>query len=241
MRNRAAWTTVPHLLLASFAILALAQPASALNADYWRGGWRTPLGDEPHIYEFVISGNAVTGVYCRNCSDASTIGFIDGTWNEKTGVDFTVTFANLDGSIASVERQHAMLVEGRLIVTRATETRIGEAGKLILVKDPRGADPGGAPAYHLPPGTPPGLPVARPAVGAGGGGRAVGTSPYWHVEHGRLAAQYARNVRLRSQFWRRSVQNQSRKTLARNASRTMDPMTMNPHFLRRSTRASSCS
>ena len=88
---------MPHLLLASFAILALAQPASALNADYWRGGWRTPLGDEPHIYEFVIRGTRVTGVYCRNCSDATTIGFIDGTWDEKAGVSFTVTFANPAG------------------------------------------------------------------------------------------------------------------------------------------------
>jgi hypothetical protein len=50
----------------------------------------TPIGDEPHIYEFVIRGNRVTGVYCRSCSDASTIGFIDGTWDEKAGIDFTV-------------------------------------------------------------------------------------------------------------------------------------------------------
>jgi hypothetical protein len=83
MRNRAAWKIVSQLILVSFASLALAQPASALDADYWRGGWRTPLGDEPHIYEFVIRGTRVTGVYCRNCSDATTIGFIDGTWDEK--------------------------------------------------------------------------------------------------------------------------------------------------------------
>ena len=118
MGNRSASKTVPRLLLLSFATLVLAQPAAALDADYWRGGWRTPLGDEPHIYEFVIRGNRVTGVYCRNCSDASTIGFIDGTWNEKAGIDFTVTFANADGRIRSVDRQHAMLADGRLVVTR---------------------------------------------------------------------------------------------------------------------------
>jgi hypothetical protein len=145
MKNRSASKTPPGLLFVSFASLGLAQPAAALNADYWRGGWRTPLGDEPHIYEFVIRGDRVTGVYCRNCSDASTIGFIDGTWNEKTGIDFTVTLANPDGSIASVDRQHATLVEGRLIVTRAAGTRNGKAGELTLVKDPRGADPGGRP------------------------------------------------------------------------------------------------
>src|SRR5678815_861207 len=127
---------------------ALAQPAAALDADYWRGGWRTPLGDEPHIYEFVIRGNRVTGVYCRNCSDATTIGFIDGTWNEKTGITFKVTFARPDGSIASVDDQQATLVDGRLIVTGAANVR--NAKSLALIKDPRGADPGGAPAYHLP-------------------------------------------------------------------------------------------
>ena len=104
MRTRVAWKTVPGLLLASFVTLVLAQPAAALNADYWRGGWRTPLGEAPHIYEFVIRGSRVTGVYCRNCSDATTIGFIDGTWDEKAGIDFTVTFANPDGSISVCRR-----------------------------------------------------------------------------------------------------------------------------------------
>jgi len=77
-----------RLTLASFATLLLPQPAAALDANYWRGGWRTPLGEAPHIYEFVIRGSRVTGVYCRNCSDATTIGFIDGTWDEKAGIKF---------------------------------------------------------------------------------------------------------------------------------------------------------
>jgi hypothetical protein len=161
----------------SCAGLLFAHPAAALDANYWRGGWRTPLGDQPHIYEFVIRGRQVTGVYCRNCADATTIGFIDGTFDEQVGIDFTVTFANLDGKIRSVERQHAMLADGRLVVTRT-----GPA--LTLIKDPRGADPGGAPAYHLPPGTPPALPAPRPpgapGGGGGGGGRAAGP-PYWQA------------------------------------------------------------
>jgi hypothetical protein len=182
MRNRSASKIVTGLLPLSFAALLLAHPAAALDADYWRGGWRTPLGEEPHIYEFVIRGNRVTGVYCRNCSDAATIGFIDGTWDEKAGLDFRVTFANPSGSIASVDDQHAMLVDGRLIVTGASGIPNGKS--LTLVKDPRGADPGGAPAYHLPPGTPPALPTARPAGGGGGGGgggRGVGAAPYWQA------------------------------------------------------------
>src|SRR5215510_29092 len=128
-------------MLLSCATLLVAQPAAAHNADYWRGGWRTPLGDAPHIYEFVIRGQRVTGVYCRNCSDATTIGFIDGTWDEKSGIDFTVTFANPDGKIRSVDRQHAMLVDGQLVVTRTATKQTS----LTLIKDPRGADPGGAP------------------------------------------------------------------------------------------------
>src|SRR6476620_9547836 len=175
MRNRSASKAVPRLLLALAALLS-AQPVAALDADYWRGGWRTPLGDDPHIYEFVIRGQRVTGVYCRNCSDATTIGFIDGTWNEKTGIEFTVTFATPAGKIASADDQHAMLVDGRMMVTGAAGIKNGKA--LTLVKDPRGADPGGAPAYHLPPGTPPALPVTRPA--GGGGGVGIGSpAPYW--------------------------------------------------------------
>jgi hypothetical protein len=177
MRNRSASKTLPRLLL-SLAALLLAQPAAALNADYWRGGWRTPLGAEPHIYEFVIRGQRVTGAYCRNCSDATTIGFIDGTWDEKAGLDFTVTFAKPDGGIRSVIKQHAMLADGRLLVTGP---RISNATTLTLVKDPRGADPGGAPAYHLPPGTPPALPVTRPAGGGDGGGGGGPQAPYWQA------------------------------------------------------------
>src|SRR4030095_5255030 len=107
----------PGLLLVSCASLLLAQSASALNADYWRRRGRRPLGDVPPIYEFVIRGSRVTGVYCRNCSDATTIGFIDGTWDEKAGITFKVTFANPNGRIASVDDQHAMLVDGRMVVT----------------------------------------------------------------------------------------------------------------------------
>lgn len=161
-------------LVTSFATLLLAHPAAALDADYWRGGWRTPLGEAPHIYELVIRGNRVSGVYCRNCADATTIGFIDGTWNETAGIDFTVTFARSDGSIASTDDQHAALVNGKLIVTGAEHQPNGAA--LTLIKDPRGADPGRAPAYHLPPGTPPALPRE---AGGGGGGPPPAPAPYW--------------------------------------------------------------
>ncbi len=175
MRDRSVSVAVSRLLFASLATLAVAQPAAALDADHWRGGWRTPLGDEPHIYEFVIRGTRVSGAYCRNCSDATTMGFIDGTWDEKAGIKFTVTFAHPDGRIRLVDDQQAMLVEGRLIVTGAAAVK---NAKLTLVKDPRGPDPGGAPAYLYPPGTPPAPPTTPPGAGGGGGGR--GAAPaYW--------------------------------------------------------------
>jgi hypothetical protein len=113
-------TTAAALFLATLAIFAFARTADALNADYWRGGWRTPLGQDPQIYYFVIRGQQVTGAYCRNCSDATTIGFIDGTWDEKAGIEFTVTVANPDGTIRSVDKRHATLADGRLTVTGGT-------------------------------------------------------------------------------------------------------------------------
>jgi hypothetical protein len=163
------------LLLATLATLAVARPAEALNADYWRGGWRTPLGQEPHIYYFVIRGQQVTGTYCSNCSDATTIGFIDGTWNETAGIDFTVTVANRDGTIRSVAKQHATLDGARLTVTGGTASRSGKG--LVLVKDPRRPDPGARPAYYLPPGTPTVFPEPRPAGGVGTAPPAP--APYW--------------------------------------------------------------
>ena len=181
MKNRWDVLTASGLLLAAFVTLSV-QPVMALNADYWRGGWRTPLGEEAHIYEFVIRGSRVTGVYCRNCSDATTIGFIDGTWDEKAGITFTVTFANADGRVTSRDDQKATLVDGRLIVTGVAGVR---NETLTLIKDPRGADPGGAPAYHFPPGTPPAMPAARGAGGGGGGGgggRGLGgAAAYWQA------------------------------------------------------------
>ena len=176
MTRYSAPLTVTTLLLFALATVGSARPAEALNADYWRGGWRTPLGQAPHIYYFVIRGAQVTGVYCRNCSDATTVGFIDGSWDEKTGIAFTVTVPNADGSIKSVDTQRAMLTDGRLTVTGGTASRSGQG--LTLIKDPRRPDPGGQPAYYLPPGTPTVYPTARPA-GDRGAGAPAPRAPYW--------------------------------------------------------------
>jgi hypothetical protein len=171
-----------RLLPLSLAMLAVASPAAALDADYWRGGWRTALNEAPHIYQFVIRGSRLTGVYCRNCSDATTVGFIDGTWDEKTGMTYKVTFPDAAGRVVSADDQRATLVDGKLVVTGMSGV---PNGKVTLIKDPRGADPGGAPAYHLPPGTPPAMPAPRAGGaaggGGGGGGRGAGPAPYWQA------------------------------------------------------------
>jgi hypothetical protein len=175
MTSRSTGTIAATLLLAALATLGFARTAAALDADYWRGGWRTPLGQEPHIYYFVIRGQQVTGAYCRNCSDATTIGLIDGTWNENAGIAFTVTVPNPDGTIRSADRQHAMLSGGRLTVTGGAGSRNGNG--LVLIKDPRRPDPGARPAYYLPPGTPTVFPQPRP--GGGGAAAPATPAPYW--------------------------------------------------------------
>ncbi|MGZ9812302.1 hypothetical protein ACXN5S_17710 [Pseudoroseicyclus sp. H15] len=138
----------PILALTTGAIALSASAALALDADYWRGGWRTELGsDMPHIYEFVIRGSDVSGIYCADCNDMTTMGLIDGTWDEEAGIDFTVTFPNADGTVASISEQHAMLQNGQIQIT-------GEAER-TLIKDPRGPNVGGMPIHILPPGREP--------------------------------------------------------------------------------------
>ncbi len=71
-------------------------PGLCRNADYYRGGWRTDAGN-PHIYQFVIDGSKVTGVYCTNCADGTTLAPIEGTFNEAGGLDFTIRHLDLGG------------------------------------------------------------------------------------------------------------------------------------------------
>src|SRR5688572_8143710 len=98
------------------ALLASASGASAEDADYYRGGWRTDAGD-PHVYQFVIRGDAVTGVYCTHCADGTTLASIKGTFDEDDGLAFTVRHLRPDGSLASEDRLRARLVDGKLAVT----------------------------------------------------------------------------------------------------------------------------
>src|SRR5215218_2288889 len=97
------------------AVLVFARAAAGQSADDYRGGWRTDSG-EAHTYEFSIRGTTVRGIYCTYCADATTLAFIDGTFNAN-GIRFEVTHVNADGSTAFKDVAIAKFSEGRLTVT----------------------------------------------------------------------------------------------------------------------------
>ena len=148
------------------AAFVAATPASAEDADWYRGGWRTD-GGEPHVYQFVIEGERVSGYYCTHCADGTTLAPLEGTFDEESGIAFTVRHLALDGSERSTSHATARLDEGRLLVTYKGET--GEALGHVAIKDPRGPTPGPYVQSILPPDAPP-VPVLPPRAGGGGGG-----------------------------------------------------------------------
>lgn len=150
-------------LVAAGTLLA-AGPAFAEDADWYRGGWRTDAG-APHVYQFVIRGSQVTGYYCTQCADATTLAPIEGTFDEDDGIAFTVRHLNLDGSPAATEPLRAKLEGGRL---KVSGTRGGQAFEQVTIKDPRGPTPGPYKQSILPPNA---LPVPILPIAAGGGGR----------------------------------------------------------------------
>jgi len=153
-------------ILVAGPMLAAAPCASAKDADWYRGGWRTDAG-EPHVYQFVIVGERVSGVYCTHCADATTLAPIEGTFDEETGVTFTIRHLHLDGSPAAADRLRAKLEDGRLHVAGVRGD--GEEIAHVAIKDPRGPTPGPYVQSILPPNAPP-VPVLPPRAGSGGNG-----------------------------------------------------------------------
>jgi hypothetical protein len=142
----------------AYFVLVLAVSAAAQDADDYRGGWRTDLG-EAHTYEFSIRGDKVRGIYCTYCADATTLAFIDGTLGPG-GLDFTVTRVKNDGSTASRDHETAKFDHGRLILTSGKSQR-------TLIKDSRGPDPIPVIVSVLPKGPPvPAVAVNQQGVGA---------------------------------------------------------------------------
>jgi hypothetical protein len=154
--------------LAAFAAAGaavLACPAWAQDADYYRGGWRTDAGD-PHVYEFVIRGDRVSGIYCTQCADGTTLALIEGRFAEDAGLSFSIRHYRPDGSLARTDAARGRLTGGKLTITGSFD---GHAVEQVLIKDPRGPDAAPYPVAILPPDAPP-VPVVRPTGGGGGGG-----------------------------------------------------------------------
>ena len=141
------------LIAAAGAALFAASTASAESADYYRGGWRTD-SDDPHVYEFVIDGSQVSGVYCTRCADGTTLARIVGNFDPASGIDFTIRHLRLDGSLGWADHLKAKLAGPKLVISGKN----GASGNTIrqeLVKDARGPTPSSYPQTMLPPGSPP--------------------------------------------------------------------------------------
>lgn len=151
--------------------MALAGSSAALaeHADYYRGGWRTE-GGEPHVYQFVIRGETVTGFHCTQCADGTTLAPLEGTFDERDGLTFTIRHLTPEGAVASEQRLRARLADGRLVIVGA-----GDRVEHVAIKDPRGPTPSPYPINILPPSAPPVQILQLPATG-GGSGRAP--APY---------------------------------------------------------------
>ena len=158
--------TIARTVVVATAALGLASAASAEDADWYRGGWRTD-GGHPHIYQFVIEGQKVTGFYCTHCADGTTLAPLQGSFDEDGGITFTVRNLRLDGSLVSTEQARAKLADGKLIISG---TRGGTAFEYATIKDPRGPTPGPYVQSILPPNAPPVPVLAPPPRGGGGGG-----------------------------------------------------------------------
>jgi len=159
------------LALAAFAgALFATPPAHAESADWYRGGWRTEPSD-PHVYEFVIRGDKVTGYYCTQCSDGTTLAPLEGTFDEDTGLEFQVRDLNPDGSARRANYFRAKLAGGNLVVTRS------DGIEQVAIKDPRGPTPSFGHINVLPPDAPP-VPLLSPRAGGAGGGGGGPPAPY---------------------------------------------------------------
>lgn len=167
---------VPGIVLRAVTAAALAAAAlgagsgaMAQGADHYRGGWRTDSGD-PHIYQFVIKDDRVTGVHCTHCADATTLAPLEGEFDEETGLSFTIRRLEPDGSPAWEDRAQARLEDGRLIVSGTRGGPDGGPFEYVAIKDPRGPAAAPYPVAVFPPGFP-APPVLEARGGSGGGGR----------------------------------------------------------------------
>jgi hypothetical protein len=123
------------------AIFGLARTAAALDLDDYRGGWETYDGGKTlHVLELSLRGTQVRGVYCTDCSDATTLAFIDGTVRAED-ISFTITHVKSDGSTAHREHATARFRDGLLLVAGGNDGSSATTFNWTMRKDPRGPAP----------------------------------------------------------------------------------------------------
>ena len=145
----------------------LSAPAAfALDPDSVRGGWEATVNGTEHIYQFMIRGDRVIGVYCTHCQDAMDVAFLEGRV-EAEDIRFEVTHLRADGSPAYVDAGSARIQDGHLQVSGQLGGPGGGPFSWAMHKDPRGPTPlGTRPRAVLPQVTAPALNAAL--YGSGG-------------------------------------------------------------------------
>jgi hypothetical protein len=129
------------LLLGAMGIPA----AWALDANEVRGGWETTVNGTQHIYDFRIRGDRVTGVYCTDCADATTLAFVEGTL-QANEMRFIVRHVRDDGSTAYRDQVMARIEDGHLAVSGTAGGPGGATFQWAMHKDPRGPAAAGSAA-----------------------------------------------------------------------------------------------
>ena len=115
----------------------------------------------------MIDGDKVSGIYCTRCADGTTLGRIEGTFDEASGLDFMVRHLKFDGTLGWADHLKAKLVGATLVISGKSGAS-GNAFQLKATKDARGPAPGPYPQVMLPPGSPP-VKITKPAAIGGGG------------------------------------------------------------------------